>query len=108
MGKNPTTPKRKIVKETAKQRKEKEREEPTVLVAFGKHSLKELMDNRHTDKGEYDLMGAADVHHWPPVYRRVSACSVDDVKLFQEYIVWVGEMLGFINPEPEEAPSEEP
>ena len=64
------------------------------------------MAERHTDKGELDLLGAVDIHHWPPVYRRVSICSVEDVKLFQEYLVWVGEMLGYINPE--EAPIEEP
>lgn len=106
MGKTPTMLKRKVVKETAKQRREKERAEPKVLVGFGKHSLKDLMAEKDTDKGEWDLMGAADVHHWPPVYRRVSICSVEDVKLFQEYLVWVGEMLGYISPE--EAPSEGP
>lgn len=82
-------------KETMKQRKTKARSEPMVLVAFGNHTLKELMAKKDTMDGEERLMTVIDEKHWPPVYRRVSICSIEDVELFQEYLAWVAEMLGF-------------
>lgn len=82
-------------KETMKQRKAKARSEPLVLIAFGNHPLKDLMAKKDTDEGEERLMTVIDQHHWPPVYRKVSICSIEDVEIFQEYLAWVAEMLGF-------------
>ncbi len=98
-----TMPRRELTKETMKQRKAKDRSEPMVLVAFGNHTLKDLMAKKDTEDGEERLMTAIDQHHWPPVYRRVSICSIEDVELFQEYLAWVAEMLGFIGEDTEES-----
>ena len=97
-----TMPRRDLTKETMKQRKAKERSEPLVLIAFGNHTLKSLMEKKDTMEGEERLMAAIDQHHWPPVYRRVSICSIEDVELFQEYLAWVAEMLGFSGQETNE------
>ncbi len=90
-----TMPRRELTKETMKQRKAKAKSEPMVPIAFGNHPLKDLMAKKDTMDGEERLMSAIDQHHWPPVYRRVSICSIEDVELFQEYLAWVAEMLGF-------------
>lgn len=99
-----TMPRRELTKETMKQRKAKARSEPMVLIAFGNHPLKELMAKKDTMEGEERLMTAIDQHHWPPVYRRVSICTIEDVEIFQEYLAWVAEMLGFSGEEATEEP----
>ena len=99
-----TMPRVESTKETMKQRKAKARSEPLVLIAFGSHALKDLMAKKDTAEGEERLMTAFDEKHWPPVYRKVSICTIEDVELFQEYLAWVAEMPGFTGEEATEEP----
>jgi hypothetical protein len=67
--------------------------EPMILVGFGKHDLVDLWANKDTSEGEQILMEAIPVKHWPPRYRRVSICTPEEVRVFQEYLRW---MLGYM------------
>lgn len=53
--------------------------EPTVLVGFGKHDLADLMGEDYEER-----LTEAFQKQWPPRYRRLSACTKEDVELFQE------------------------
>ena len=94
MGKEPTMPKSSTyVKMTAKQRKEKERAEPLVLVGFGKFDLKDMWE-KYYDTDEEHLLYEAPAKY-PSRYRRVSICSLDEVIVFQKFTQWLAEQMGF-------------
>lgn len=67
--------------------------EPHVLVGFGKHDLRDLMDDLGTPEGDQRLLYAIDRYHWPPRYRRFSICTEEDVATFEEYLDWIKEKL---------------
>jgi hypothetical protein len=60
-------------------RAEKAMPEPMVVVGFGKHELADLMGE---DMEERIL--EAFQKQWPPIYRRASACTEDEIKMFSE------------------------
>jgi len=63
--------------------------EPLILVGFGKHDLANLWAKKDTPEGEKMLLEAISVKHWPPRYRRVSICTPEEVRVFQEYLRWM-------------------
>ena len=63
--------------------------EPLILVGFGKHDLSDLWANKVTPEGEQLLYEAIPIKHWPPRYRRISICTPEEVRVFQEYLRWM-------------------
>lgn len=79
------------VKSTAKQKKLAERSEPKILVAFGKTSLEDLLKLRDTHQ-ESDVIYAPIKS--PAVWRRISICTIEEIKNFQEYTNWAAAKFG--------------
>jgi len=71
----------------------KTKEEPLVLVGFGKHDLGDMMAWCGTEK-EKDLYGAISPHHWPPRWRAQSSCSEEEVQAFGAYLTWLEQKRG--------------
>ena len=63
-----------------------ERTEGLILVGFGKHELKEMLEWIDTDKEE-DLMKA--FKKWPPVWRREGICSQAEIKASLQYLAFL-------------------
>ncbi len=61
------------------------REEPLVLVGFGKHDLVDFI-------GSVELVNQAFVDCWPPHYRRQSICTPEELELFREFTAWLTEL----------------
>lgn len=65
-----------------------------ILVGIGKYNLKDLLEQAAaTLEGHQILLEAFDKYHWPPRYRRASACSPEEVEAFSTYVNWVIENL---------------
>jgi hypothetical protein len=60
--------------------------ETPILVGFGKHDLKDVMDWIGTEK-ELDALQAS--IKWPPRYRRLEICEDGDVERFIKYTEWI-------------------
>lgn len=63
--------------------------EPLVLVGFGKYDLIDLWAKKDTEEGAQILKEAIPTKHYPPRYRRLSICTQEEVKVFQEYLKWI-------------------
>lgn len=61
-----------------------------VLVGFGKYILIDMLDWRGTDKEE-DLLKA--IEKWPPVYRRQTICSEEELLAHLEYANWLNTLI---------------
>ena len=53
--------------------------EPLVVVGFGKYELADLMG-----EDKIERLTEAFQKQWPPHYRRVSACTPEQIELFKE------------------------
>ena len=61
-----------------------------VLVAFGKHKLKDMMAWIDTPQEE-DLLTA--FKRWPPVYRELRACEAEDVQTACDYLAYLNDVI---------------
>lgn len=61
--------------------------EPMVVVGFGKSELADLMG---VDVEERLI--EAFQKQWPPVYRRASACTEDEIQMFSELTTFIARM----------------
>lgn len=67
-----------------------EKQEPMVLVGFGKHELKDLLKLRGTP--EEDTLLLAPVN-WPARYKRESICDPDEIQDFLVFGTWMHERM---------------
>jgi len=75
---------------TARERKFLKRNEPLVLVGFGKYSLVDLMKFSETDpEGVIEAPGRGGIPRW----RRVSVCTEEEISIFREYASWMAEVF---------------
>lgn len=74
-------------KMTAKQRKMKARNDPMVVVGFGKNDLKDLLKLRGTDREE-ELINAPVTS--PGRWRRASICTKEEIEAFKDFAIWIG------------------
>lgn len=72
--------------------KDKRREEPVVLVGFGKHDLKDLIKFIDTDDEE-KLVAEPFEKGWPPRFRRVSLCTKEDVEVFRIFTTFMTNVI---------------
>ncbi len=63
-----------------------ERTEGLILVGFGKHELKDMLEWVDTDKEE-DLISA--FKKWPPVWRREGICSLAEIQVSLQYMTFL-------------------
>jgi hypothetical protein len=61
-----------------------------VLVGFGSHKLKDMLEWVDTDQ-EQDLLEA--FKKWPPVYRELRACDAKDVELACDYLAYLQDVV---------------
>ena len=66
--------------------------EPLVLVGFGKHDLSDMIDFIDTDNEER-LVSEPFEKGWPPRYRRVSACSEQEVANFKKFTNFITQVV---------------
>ena len=64
--------------------------EGLVLVGFGKHKLKDMMEWIDTPK-EIDLLTA--FKKWPPVYREQTACELEDVQMAVDFMAYLTRVI---------------
>ena len=65
-------------------------QEPLILVGIGKFDLKNMLEKAASSlEGQKTLLEAFDRHHWPPRYRRASACTDEEIVAFSNYVNWV-------------------
>jgi len=65
-------------------------EEGLILVGFGKHNLKDMLEWRDTEK-EQDLAEA--FKKWPPVYRREDICNQEEIKAACQYLAYLQDLI---------------
>ncbi len=63
-----------------------ERQEGLILVGFGKHELKDMLEWAGTDK-EDDLISA--FKKWPQVWRREGICTLDEITTSLQYMAFL-------------------
>jgi len=73
-------------------RAEKTRPEPLVLVGFGKHDLADLWKFRDTNDEE-KLVSEPFEKGWPPRYRRASACTTEEIRIFSEFTNFITNVI---------------
>ena len=66
--------------------------EPMILVGFGKHDLGDLMKLIGTEEEE-KLVLAPTKYSWPPRYRRSSICTAIEMQTFKEYIEHMSQFI---------------
>jgi hypothetical protein len=68
--------------------------ESLILVGIGKFDLKDMLEKAASSlEGQRTLLEAFDRFHWPPRYRRVSACTDEEITTFSTYVNWVMENI---------------
>lgn len=72
--------------------KDKRKEDPVVLVGFGKHDLKDLIKFIDTDEEER-LVAEPFAKGWPPRYRRVSICTKEDIEAFRTFTTFMTNVI---------------
>jgi hypothetical protein len=61
-----------------------------VLIGFGSHNLKDMLEWVDTDK-EMDLLMA--FKKWPPIYRDVRSCEAEDVQTAFEFLKYLNDVV---------------
>ena len=64
--------------------------EGLVLVGFGSHNLKDMLEWIDTDK-EMDLLIA--FKRWPPVYREEKACEPEDIETAFTFLAYLQDVI---------------
>ncbi len=67
-----------------------EAKEGLVLVGFGSHQLKDMLEWIDTPQ-EMDLLMA--FKKWPPVYREQRACEPEDVQIACKFLAYLGDVI---------------
>lgn len=62
-----------------------------ILIGFGKHSLHDMLKWRDDPEKAVKLIKAPT--EWPPHYRRIGACSQEQIETCMEYVNWLVEVL---------------
>ena len=67
-----------------------EAKEALVLVGFGSHQLKDMLEWIDTPQ-EIDLLTA--FKKWPPVYREQAACELEDVQTACDFLKYLQDVI---------------